>query len=196
MACFWYTSLHGETTRSCQTMATSSQNSTFYHTLLEGQRKYIFSITQEGTQTVPKYLKETEGVHRLKAVILASTLMKQHQYQRGDKKIFWHVINAREESCHSLPLTLQITSVKALHTTQSFVTAGGFEGSLQDEALPVQLHSLPRTYNPKLCCNAKEADTRIWLHAVHSAGTNKLVVSPDTDVYHKACLLLPNTKWT
>ena len=172
-------------------MATSSQNSTFYHTLLEGQRKYIFSITQEGTQTVQKYLKETEGVHRLKPVILASTLMKQHQYQRGDKK-----------TCHQckrgvvsfLATYLANNISKSLHTTQSFVTAGGFEGLLQDEVLPVQLHSLPRTYNPKLCCNAKEADTRIWLHAVHSAGTNKLVVSPDTDVYHKACLLLPNTK--
>ena len=29
------------------------------------------------------------------------------------QEIFWHVINAREKSCHSLPLTLQITSVKA-----------------------------------------------------------------------------------
>ena len=59
MACFWYTSLHGETTRSCQL---PSQNSTFYHTLLEGQRKYTsLSTTQEGTQTVPKYLKEPEG---------------------------------------------------------------------------------------------------------------------------------------
>ena len=36
----------------------------------------------------PKYLKEPEGVHRLKALILASTLMKQHQYQGGSKKIF------------------------------------------------------------------------------------------------------------
>ena len=72
---------------------------------------------------------------------------------------------------------------KSSRTTQPFVTAGGFEGSLQDEALMVQLHSLPRT-DPMLCCNAEEADTRIWLHVAHSAKTNKLVVSPDTDVYH------------
>ncbi len=35
-----------------------------------------------------------------------------------------------------------------------------------------------------LICNAEESDTRIWLHVLHSAGTNKLVLSPDTDVYH------------
>ena len=48
----------------------------------------------------------------------------------------------------------------SLRTTQLFVTAGGFEGSLQDEALAVQQHSLPQP-DPKLCCNAEEADTRI-----------------------------------
>ena len=64
-----------------------------------------------------------------------------------------------------------------------FVTAGGFEGSLQDEALTLQQHSPPQP-DPKLRCNAEEADTRIWLHALHSAGEKKLVVSPDTDVYH------------
>ena len=35
-----------------------------------------------------------------------------------------------------------------------------------------------------LSCNAEEADTRIWLHVANSAGHNKLVLSPDTDVYH------------
>ena len=57
------------------------------HILPHFARGATFSITQEGTQTVPKYLKEPEGEHRLKPVILASTLMKQHQYQRGDKYI-------------------------------------------------------------------------------------------------------------
>ena len=35
-----------------------------------------------------------------------------------------------------------------------------------------------------LSCNAEEADTRIWLHVANSAGHKKLVLSPDTDVYH------------
>lgn len=37
---------------------------------------------------------------------------------------------------------------------------------------------------PLLTCNAEEADTRVWLHVVHSVGTKKLLISPDTDVYH------------
>ena len=36
----------------------------------------------------------------------------------------------------------------------------------------------------RLACNAEESDTRIWLHVVNSAGQKKLVLSPDTDVYH------------
>ena len=30
----------------------------------------------------------------------------------------------------------------------------------------------------------KKNGTIIWLHVLHSAGTRKLVQSPDTDVYH------------
>ena len=35
-----------------------------------------------------------------------------------------------------------------------------------------------------ILCNAEEADTRIWLHTINSAGQKKLVLSPDTDVCH------------
>ena len=37
---------------------------------------------------------------------------------------------------------------------------------------------------PSLWSNTEEADLRVWLHCVHSAGTKKLIFSPDTDVYH------------
>ena len=37
---------------------------------------------------------------------------------------------------------------------------------------------------PQLWSNTDEADLRVWLHCVHSAGTQKLIFSPDTDVYH------------
>ena len=37
---------------------------------------------------------------------------------------------------------------------------------------------------PSLWSNAEEADLRVCLHCVHSAGTRKLLFSPDTDVYH------------
>ena len=41
-----------------------------------------------------------------------------------------------------------------------------------------------------LTCNAEESDTRIWLHVVNSIGMKKLVLSPDTDVYHIGLPLL------
>ena len=41
-----------------------------------------------------------------------------------------------------------------------------------------------------LTSDAEESDTRVWLHVVHSAGTRKLLFSPDTDVYHIGLPLL------
>ncbi len=43
------------------------------------------------------------------------------------------------------------------------------------------MNTSPRRDN-SLECNAEEA--KIWLHTVNSAGTKKLVLSPDTHVYH------------
>jgi len=43
---------------------------------------------------------------------------------------------------------------------------------------------------PLLTCDAEESDTRVWLHVVHSAGTRKLLFSPDTDVYHIGLFLV------
>ena len=45
----------------------------------------------------------------------------------------------------------------------------------------------------RLTCNAKESDTRIWLHVIHSQGQRKLVLSPDTDVYNIRLPLLAGT---
>lgn len=36
---------------------------------------------------------------------------------------------------------------------------------------------------PTLHSNADEADMRLWLHCKHSAGSKKLIFSPDTDIY-------------
>ena len=67
--------------------------------------------------------------------------------------------------------------------TQRFVTAGGFEGQSRNKAFFVSSGTEVQS-DDTLQCNAEETDTRIWLHAMHSAGTRKLVLSPDTDVYH------------
>ena len=45
--------------------------------------------------------------------------------------------------------------------------------------------------------NADEADLRVWLHCKNSCGVNKLIFSPDTDVYHiglPIMALLPECK--
>ena len=44
---------------------------------------------------------------------------------------------------------------------------------------------------PQLWSNADEGDLRVWLHCIHSAGTQKLLFSPDTDVYHIGLTILP-----
>ena len=45
---------------------------------------------------------------------------------------------------------------------------------------------------PMLWSNADEADLRVWLHCLHSPGINKLLFSPDTDVYHIGLTVLPH----
>jgi hypothetical protein len=79
-----------------------------------------------------------------------------------------------------------------LHLQQKFVIAGGFTGSLANQAMAVQSTGKPQA-DPQLSCNAEEADTRIWLHALNTTGRNILILSPDTDVYHIGLPLVANT---
>ena len=44
---------------------------------------------------------------------------------------------------------------------------------------------------PQLWSNADEADLRVWLHCIHSTGTEKLLFSPDTDIYHIGLTIAP-----
>lgn len=70
-----------------------------------------------------------------------------------------------------------------LKQQQRFVTAGGLEGTQRNKALAVIFNKQPQPV-PSLTYNAEESDTRIWLHTINSYGTRKLILSPDTDVYH------------
>ena len=47
----------------------------------------------------------------------------------------------------------------------------------------------------RLTCNTEEADSRIWLHVVKSAGERKLALSPDIDVYHVGLPLVAGTSF-
>ena len=72
---------------------------------------------------------------------------------------------------------------RVLRSNQRFVTAGGFNDQLRDNAMFV-LSNTPPQSDSTLRCNAEEADTRVWMHTLNSPGLRKLVLSPDTDVYH------------
>ena len=72
---------------------------------------------------------------------------------------------------------------RRLKPPQKFVTAGGLEDDLRNKVLTVTSPSQPQT-DPCLTSNAGESDSRIWLHVLNSGGTKKLLLSPDTDVYH------------
>lgn len=49
---------------------------------------------------------------------------------------------------------------------------------------------------PQLWTNADEANSKLWLHCAHSAGTKKLIFSPDTDVYHVGVTIAPRLPGT
>ncbi len=69
-----------------------------------------------------------------------------------------------------------------LRGQQKVVLAGCFHGDAENEAWAVTTTSKESIINLK--SDAEEADTRVWLHALRSRGTRKLVCSPDTDVFH------------
>ena len=71
---------------------------------------------------------------------------------------------------------------KMLREQQRFILAGCFSGDAMDHAWVVTSQGTEPV--PTLNCDAEEADTRLWLHALRSTGTRKLVCSPDTDVFH------------
>ena len=79
-----------------------------------------------------------------------------------------------------------------LRVSHRFVTAGGFEEDLRNKAFSIESGSQAQCVDA-LYCNAEESDTRIWLHVLHSAGTKKLILSPDTDVYHIGLPIIANT---
>ena len=71
-----------------------------------------------------------------------------------------------------------------LNTRQRFITAGGLTGEMREHAAYVDESALPLITEPALASNAEESDMRIWLHFNSSSGHQKVVYSPDTDVYH------------
>ena len=67
-----------------------------------------------------------------------------------------------------------------LSGTQKVVVSGFTEGEDEDKAFYSTCTEV-KMCNHNLQCNAEEADTCLWLHAIKSEGRKKLVFSPDTD---------------
>ena len=81
-------------------------------------------------------------------------------------------------------------STSMVRGQQRVILAGCFPGESEDQAWTVSTTGTQPL--PTLNCGAEEADTRIWLHVLHSQYSHALVRSPDTDVYHIGFpLLLP-----
>ena len=76
--------------------------------------------------------------------------------------------------------SLLLMQVQALQRDQVFLTAGGLEGALQDQALCVSGGSEVRVM-PQFASNHEEADTRVWFHALQFA--RAMIYSPDTDTF-------------
>ena len=83
---------------------------------------------------------------------------------------------------------------RRLGRQQKFVTAGGFSGNQKNKALFVTSSTAQPQSGDSLYCNAEESDTRIRLHVMNSAGNKKLVLSPDTDVYHVGLPIVAGTE--
>ena len=68
--------------------------------------------------------------------------------------------------------------------SSEWVTAGAMADDSNDTTV-VTKHIDPHT-DPALQSDAEESDTELWLHTKHSAGSKKLIQSPDTvtDTYH------------
>ena len=64
--------------------------------------------------------------------------------------------------------------------TQKMIVSGFADGNDQDKAF-FSTSTTRKVCDPKLTCNAEEADTRLWLHVNKSTGQKKLIYSPDTD---------------
>ena len=77
-----------------------------------------------------------------------------------------------------------------LRDHQKVILAGCFSGVEEDHAWELTTEGAQPV--PTLLCEAEEADTRVWLHVLRSPGTQKLVCSPDTDVYHIGLPLMHN----
>ena len=77
---------------------------------------------------------------------------------------------------------LLIVGQQYLKMGQTLITAGGYDGELQDQARGST--STEICSYPQFSSNHEESDSRVWYHCLQSKFDRILIYSPDTDTYH------------
>ena len=76
-----------------------------------------------------------------------------------------------------------LVAPKYVQEDQKVIIGGACEAAERDHAWSARNDGI-ECLEPSYFSNAKEADTRVWLHTKHSVGKRKFIYSPDTNVYH------------
>ena len=139
---------------------------------------------------LPETPKEIEQNRRDKQqgdlATVHTCLQFQHSQAIPDK---WRALLSCRKCKHRLSGYVATTM---LEYAPRFMTANQeFITNIKEVAYSTN-HGNERLPRPCFYSNADEADSRVWLHCIHSSGTRKLIFSPDTDIYHIG-LTIPRT---
>jgi hypothetical protein len=94
-----------------------------------------------------------------------------------------HCRICKKSLCYFLSQHMLKIIPQYLNNQQTFVCSGGISDSLSKKCISVDATG-ENIYLDHLESNSEETDLRIWLHCKHAQGANKLIYSPDTDIYH------------
>lgn len=125
--------------------------------------KYIYFLTtQSGRAKVLNFLKGYTETRTIQCQMSITVQISIPRKWRED------VLNCRKCKRNLVCFLCNYFLEKmrtVLQPNQRFVTAGGFNNDLRDKAMFVLVNTSPQS-DDSLLCNAEEADTRIWLHAL------------------------------
>ena len=86
------------------------------------------------------------------------------------------------------------TAAVVLQEHTRLIVAGSFRGSNCNKAFMVTKSDSKPCSVEALETNMEEGDMRVWIHCKNSAGTRKIIFSPDTDTYHIGMSVLNDTR--
>ena len=107
-----------------------------------------------------------------------------------------NILKCRKCKCNlteSLANAILQLAPSILTKNSRFITAGAFRGTLQDKTVMVYANHKVEIVEA-LESSVEEGDMRVWLHCKTSAGTKKIIYSPDTDTFHVGIGLLEDPR--